>query len=327
MGSVLSSKEHKAIESRIQGFEPSSLATVIWDSINQVGVDDEQEKLGIHFEDIEPNEDSETGGSKVTFWDGDDAQQMPRKVFLEVMLLVGETTIKNYEDNYDLEKSIQLGTAVNRLKLAVVHLKKEIDTVQDQPSASAYRHRLDSGINMDEADNMVEELRARRGSWMWSSGEVDPSTFNASRRRSTKGIEGVLDRLPELRRRYSLSTEGSRSTTLGRVKNKLKVLSLLQKGSVVSPEAINEEHEDKDMQMLVSPPPAMGRHTSLPMYNLLSPQFVPTTQNTPLLPSVMTPTDELQTLSVTLETQREVATTPPPISTTNLQEDYRPLFQ
>ena len=50
MGSALSARERKDLKPHLQGIEPSSLAAVIWDSINSVGIDDEVEIFGVHYE-------------------------------------------------------------------------------------------------------------------------------------------------------------------------------------------------------------------------------------------------------------------------------------
>lgn len=242
MGSVLSAREQKALKPHLQGIEPSSLAAVIWDSINSVGVDDDIEKLGIHF--VNGTEFEDGGQARVIFWDEIGASDMPRKVFLEVLLMVGEEIVKEYENNYDLETSTDLGTAVNKLQVAMVSLRETIDGLADEECAKTYRERLDSGVSMNEdpaSDDLIEEIRTRRGSYMWTNGEPESEPAYTGRRQS-KGIESVIERLPDLRRRYDKAINSNSNKPLERVRQKIKILNMFQKGSV-APTAIIEEDE------------------------------------------------------------------------------------
>jgi hypothetical protein len=199
MGSVLSTREQKALKPHLQGIEPGSLAAVVWDSINSVGVDDELEKLGIHF--INGTEFEDGGQARVIYWDEIGANDMPRKVFLEILLLVGDEIVQEYEDNYDLETSTDLGTAVKKLQVALVSLRETIDGLAHEECAKTYRERLDSGVSMNEdpvSDDLIEEIRTRRGSYMWTNGEPESEAAYGGRRQS-KGIESVFERL---KRRY-----------------------------------------------------------------------------------------------------------------------------
>ena len=242
MGNLLSVREQRALKPHLQGIEPSSLAAIIWDSMNLVGVDDDVEKLGIHF--MNESEFEEGGQARVVFWDEIGATDMPRKVFFEVLLLVGEEIVEEYENNYDLEISTDLGTAVKKLQLALVSLRESIDTLTNEEGAKTYRERLDSGGDKNEepaSDDLIEEIRSRRGSYMWTNGEPDSEALYNTGRRASKGIEGVIDRLPDLRRRYDKAV-GTSNKPLERVKQKIKILSMFQKGNV-SPGAITEEDE------------------------------------------------------------------------------------
>lgn len=241
MGSVLSVREQKALKPHLQGIEPGSLAAVIWDSINSVGVDDDIEKLGIHF--VNGTEFEDGGLARVIFWDEIGASDMPRKVFLEVLLMVGEEIMQEYENNYDLETSTDLGTAVNKLQVAMVSLRETIDDLTDEESAKTYRERLDSGVSINEdpvSDDLIEEIRTRRGSYMWTNGEPESEVYTG--RRQSKGIESVIERLPDLRRRYDKAIKNSSNKPLERVRQKIKILNMFQKGSV-APTAILEEDE------------------------------------------------------------------------------------
>lgn len=244
MGGVLSAREQKALKPHLQGIEPASLAAVIWDSINSVGVDDDLEKLGIHF--VNGTEFEDGGQARVIFWDEIGASDMPRKVFLEILLMVGDEIVQEYENNYDLEASTDLGTAVKKLQVALVSLRETIDGLTDEESAKTYRERLDSGVSMNEdpvSDDLIEEIRTRRGSYMWTNGEPEGEAVYGGRRQS-KGIESVFERLPDLKRRYEKAINSSNSSNkpLERVRQRIKILNMFQKGSV-APTAILEEDE------------------------------------------------------------------------------------
>ena len=240
MGNILTFKEQKALKPHLQGIEPASLAAIIWDSINYVGVDDDTEKIGIHFTNGTEFEDS--GQARVIFWDDIGATDLPRKVFLEILLMMGEQIVNEYESNYDLERATDIGTAVNKLQLALVSLHETIGGLSQEEGAKTYRDRIDSGASLpgDQiSDNLIEEIRTRRGSYMWTNGEQGRESMNVKRRQS-KGIEGVIDRLPELRRRYDKTVGGT--SKLDRVRKKIKILTMFQKGSI-APTAILEEDE------------------------------------------------------------------------------------
>ena len=242
MGNLLSVREQKALKPHLQGIEPSSLAAIILDSINLVGVDDDVEKLGIHF--MNDSEFEEGGQARVIFWDEIEATDMPRKVFLEILQLVGEEIVEEYENNYDLDKSTDLGTAVKKLQVALVSLRETIDTLTNEEDAKAYRERLDSGEDTNEdslSGKLIQEIRSRRGSYMWTNGEAEGEAWYNSGRRVSKGIEGVIDRLPDLRRRYDRAV-GTTNKPLERVRQKIKILNMFHKGSD-STETFHEEDE------------------------------------------------------------------------------------
>ena len=244
MGSALSARERKDLKPLLQGIEPSSLAAVIWDSINSVGVDDELENFGVHF--LNGTEFEDGGEARVIFWDEIGANDMPRKVFLEILLVMGDEIAQEYEDNYDLELSTDLGTAVRKLQVALISLRETLEGLTDDQCTKAYRERLDSGVSMNEdpiSDELVEEIRTRRGSYMWTNSDQESEAAYGGRRQS-KGIESVFERLPDLKRRYekAISSSNSSNKPLERVRQKIKILNMFQKGSV-APSAILEEEE------------------------------------------------------------------------------------
>ena len=269
MGSTISTSEERELATHLQGIEPASLAAVIWDSINCVGVDDEHAKFGIDFTGGKASSDSQ----KVLFWDTGDATGMPRKVFLELLQLVSEKIIEDYENKYDLEKSHALQSAVNKLRLAKQHLQKEIGLLEGQVDAKQYRERLDSGICVEDeptAKDVVEEVRTRRGSWMWATGKHS-FAYNGSQRRMSKGLEAVVDRMPKLRRRYETTTRGQ-GKTLRRVRNKLLAFGSFAKltGGAKSEGSLEEIEEDspfkagwRPVTLELSEPGALKRSPSL----------------------------------------------------------------
>ncbi len=246
MGSVLSKMEEQEMTSQLQGIEPASLAGIIWDTISSVGVDDESEKFGISFE----------GGKespKIIFWDNGEVTEMPKKVFLEILEMISERVIKTYETEYNIEESQELKPGVDNLKLAKARLQEEIESLQGQEGAKEYRGRLDSIQSVEEeskAEEMVQEVRQRRGSLTWRS---EDNLFDGRQRRlSSKGLEGVVDRLPELRRRYEDAIK-----PMQRVRKKIMALGIF--GSKINP-----ENRIEDEEMLISTPPEVyPRHTNL----------------------------------------------------------------
>ncbi len=252
MGSVLSKMEEQEMTSQLQGIEPASLAGIIWDTINSVGVDDESEKFGISFE----------GGKespKIIFWDNGEVTEMPKKVFLEILEMISERVIETYETEYNIEESQELKSGVNNLKLAKMRLQEEIESVQGQEGAKEYRGRLDSIQSVEEeskAEEMVQEVRQRRGSLTWRS---EDNLFDGRQRRlSSKGLEGVVDRLPELRRRYEDAIK-----PMQRVRKKIMALGIF--GSKINPE---NRIEDKEM-LISTPPEVYPRHTNLTILDSL----------------------------------------------------------
>ena len=199
MGSALSEKEVTVLQPHLQGFEAASLASVIWDAINQVGVDDEQEKMGIHFE---------TGDTPAAiFWDETGPQHLPRKAFLQVMEMVAERTI---ESSYDLEKSKALGAVVSKLKLALVYLQREIQSMKGEEGGYSYRKHLESGASVTSAGDGIEEIRSHKISRSFAEPEEGSHAHMLAHRQSGKGMEGVVERLPELKRRYQFLLEDHR---------------------------------------------------------------------------------------------------------------------
>lgn len=242
MGSTLSMSEERELAIQLQGLEPASLASIIWDSINSVGVDDKQEKFGIDFSG---GKDSQ----KVTFWDSGDVTEMPRKVFLEIIQMASEKIISEYENNYDLEKSHELQTPVNKLRLAKQYLQREIRLLEGQVNIKEYCENLESGTSAKDElkdENFVEEVRTRRATWVWSNGGHSKSNdgYNPSRRRTSKGLEAVVDRLPELRSRYEATT--GRKDVLRRVQKKLLAISNFRNKSGGATSESSLEEIDKD---------------------------------------------------------------------------------
>lgn len=257
MGNILSYKEQKALKPHLQGIEPASLAAIIWDTINFIGVDDDMEKLGIHF--VSGTELEDQGQARVVFWDDIGATNLPRKVFLEILLMVGEQLMREYESNYDLERTTDLGTAVNKLKVALMSLQETLDVLSGEEGAKIYRERLDNGVNTSNgpiSDDLIDKIRSRRGSYMWTNGEPESQSINTKRRQS-KGIEGVFDRLPELRRRYD-KVVGGCDKPLDRVRNKIKILTLFQKRNVAPTSILEEDNEGEPY-----PPRSVHRMSTL----------------------------------------------------------------
>ncbi len=218
MGSLLSQTEHEKLVPYLQGIDPASLATVIWDSINNIGMDSNVKNgVGsIQFLEGDDNQDH------AVFWDSEGAEVLPQNVFLEIMRMVGEKTAQTFEDNYDLERSPESKVAVSKLKLSLQCLYKHVSTMRMCETVEEYKNRQycnDANVTPD----LVDDVMKRRGSYTWKSGDENHNTSGSAsswsllERKDSKGLVGVIDRLPDLQRRGSGALE--------RVKKKLKVIS------------------------------------------------------------------------------------------------------
>ena len=236
MGATLSKDEEQELASHLLGIEPASLAAVIWDTMNNVGVDDENDKFGINFE-------AEGETSQVMFWDNGEAIEMPHRVFLEILDMMSGRIITTYETDYDLDKSPELKFGVDKLVLARQHLQKDIGSMHGQECAKHYRSRLDSILSVEDegiAEEMVQEVRQRRGSMMWSNGQ---SSVDSRRRMSSRGLEAVVDRLPELRKRYEA---GTKRQGMKKVRNKIIALRFF--GSKIQPSSSFKEEDEEELE-------------------------------------------------------------------------------
>ena len=237
MASQLTKEEQAELKFHFQGFEPSSLASVIWDSINSVGIDDQSEKIGIYFEKADIDKEDH-----VIFWDEKGVTDLPRSVFLQIMKMVAEETVKIYEDHYDLERTPQLKAAVDRLKFALEKLQQHISL--NKLKSLQVRRSLRSE-NEPNSEELVQSVRVHHASYNWSNEEQDmdavaASMYNFNRRRSTKGIEGVVDRLPELRTRHQTSSQA----LVAKTKNKIRAFSIFQKKATIDEDKEYYVHEE-----------------------------------------------------------------------------------
>lgn len=258
MGNVFSPAEKKEIAPHFDGIQPVSLAMVIWDSINEEGMDSRDQEdgsIGISFD----GDGSEAGKNSITFWDNGETTTLPKNVFLEIMKMTGEQVVKVFEDNYDLQRSKELGESVAVLKAALEQLEEHMSTIESAVSVAEYRRLVDSETELEEMESEDEtpvaaaldikvpvpppptdDIDADNSD---SDDEVatPPPNHLLQRRRSTRGIEGVMDRLPELRRRFS-DDEPETPTTptspaFDKVRKKVKLLSIFHiRRDEVSPE-------------------------------------------------------------------------------------------
>ena len=44
----------------LQGFDPQTLCSIVWDTIDSIGVHDQWERFGIHFDEPQPADHKET---------------------------------------------------------------------------------------------------------------------------------------------------------------------------------------------------------------------------------------------------------------------------
>ena len=214
MGTVLSADEKKRAAQYLDGLKTVGLTAVIWDSINQVGLDDVHDHIGIQFDE------DDAGYSRVVFWDAEGPSlQMPKKVFLEILLFASNVIFK------DIAERTGSTDEVERLARAIAHLKHEVDSCPGE-TVEVYRKFLDDGYVPNSVQQSVEEVRVHRETITSANSDVEVenwSSIHARRRRSTMGIEGVVERLPELRKRYEHETN-----LITRIRNKLKAILMFR---------------------------------------------------------------------------------------------------
>jgi len=222
MGPALSLEEKKMLLPHLQGFNPQTLSGIIWDTINLIGVDDQRERFGIHFDEPPPDPDEETeepnessddkkDGKKkedngesskeqmVNFWDGDDIQSLPLSIFSDILVHVGENTVQEYEQKYNLEEEKVLKIEVDKLKLALEYLSKKMQSMNRLETALEYREKIDKGQSSRGSCTdlqVVESARERRGTQMWSAGKNYPEDS----KRSKRGMMEIMFRLPGLQK-------------------------------------------------------------------------------------------------------------------------------
>lgn len=238
MGTVLSKEELHLLQPHLVGFNPSSLATVIWDAIQEVCQDDKEEGFGIHFSSSLNSQGCDGENPMVTFWDEMGIDQLPRKVFLELLQFIGEHTMNNLSTD-------TCNNDIHRLEMALAQLKVKLSLLVNEDGSVKYRERMDSGIDITSCTNnfsgsaeLLDKIRSKNGSCGWINSVEDdvfspqPLSNIASQRRNSAvvGMEAVVERLPELRTRYkkSLSADNEGSGFQERVFSKLRVLSALK---------------------------------------------------------------------------------------------------
>lgn len=170
MGHILTKDEINSVQPHLTGFDPSALATVIWDAIREVNQDNKQEGLGIYFGDgpeettDKPSKDSQ---HMVTFWDEGGMNQLPRKVFLEIMQFIGEHTIEEAMNTSGSAPEEDKG--LQRLKIAMENLSVRLQTLQSEQGSAQYHQSLDKDeccnkkCSVAESDKMLDKLRVKNG--------------------------------------------------------------------------------------------------------------------------------------------------------------------
>jgi hypothetical protein len=283
MGSVFSQEEKKELSPYLQGTDPATFATVIWDCIKEEGMESDEGDLGIYFPPRTANEDSV---SEMAYWDGEETTWLPKNIFFEILKMCGEMVIKTFEDNYNLEKSNEYGKSITTLKTALKHLEQHLMKMKNKVSVEEYRKYIDSEFAHEEEEEKQQQEQEDSESddelpqvttvdiekvptpitipTVTCTADEDadhsdcseepsspPPAYLLERRRSTKGMEGVMDRLPELWRRVGESSDEPETPTtppispraIDKVKKKVKLLSLFH---VQKDEASSEEKESPD---------------------------------------------------------------------------------
>ena len=246
MGQSLSKEELQLLQPHLASFDPSALATVVWDAIQEVALDNKDEGFGIHFNTSDDN------NPIVTFWDETGINRIPKKTFLEILQYVGECTMTSASENgcgcSSKAPHSEMGCGLHRLKLALDQLNIKIEKLTPiKGDSKTYHISVDSGIetttnnnrSSGSASEKLHKLRLKSGSCDWVSSDddvfEDPCNVTGKRRNSSgtpsKGMEAVVNRLPELRSRYENSLSAPLESGLPqRVMSKLKVFSMFNAG-------------------------------------------------------------------------------------------------
>lgn len=265
MGNVFSQEEKKELAPHLIGYEPAALASVMWDCINEIEMNDKEENFGISF-------NGAVSSNHIIFWDDSDVTDLPKNVFLEILKMLGEEVVRTFQDNYDLERSAQLNLAVNKLKISLKYLERHLSSLEGKVDVMEYRKSLcgqrknpDEGSDEsgdpwlvetkqplesisssdnDSSETDLSEISSRKpdpielpisGKPDSSGLPPDTNTHNTNthnnimrRRSSVTGITSVLDRLPELRGRLDSDNTSDEQQThsFQKVKKKVKLLSL-----------------------------------------------------------------------------------------------------
>ena len=245
MRNALNEEEMRELQSLVEGINPEGLAKVVRHSIHRIGKNVHGE-FGIHFTQLE--EEAAGAVPMAIFWqDSNPSQHMSRKMFLSILEFVAEQAI----DEHDSENSA-MSAGVKKLETALEALKKEISAM---PSMT-YNDRYDSGFmeSVESGTWTIQELPSPLTE-AWESTDLDDVFVaettqqrerqyplyhrNEQKRRHSssrgRGIEGVVERLPELRIRYeSVQSSNSSGRALRRVRERLRTVNILR-GSNMSP--------------------------------------------------------------------------------------------
>ena len=178
MGNILTRKERLVIQRYIRGTAPGCLSAVIWDSINQVGVDDTKENLGIYFGSLD-----NSGESKVVFWDKTDSPvQISRKLFLLTLEFVAQEVAQQYKEH----PVADAGTLrdMKRLYRAMKYLRIEIENTPDDLEENLIQKESDSITNYDIG--IVAEIRIRRGTIISSNHDIEDTVSKSKKTKKSR---------------------------------------------------------------------------------------------------------------------------------------------
>lgn len=306
MGSIFSQEEKKEMAPCFQGVDPLSLAEVIMDTINEEGMDENEEEEGNIGISFNGGSSAEGDNNNVVFWDNGEITSLPKNIFLEMVKMTAEHVIKTFEDNYDLENSEELGESVATLRVALERLEEHLSTVECTISPEEYKRLLDEETESEEMESdeetpisksteeeaiqvptPIQEIPEILENLIHGNPDYSEEDSNSSeastpppdhllqRRKSTKGIVGVMDRLPELRRRVgdedvSTPPQSPQSPqpplAFNKVKKKVKLLSLFHRPSAGRSTEKNQTKLKTDDENPASTPKS-EEHPSTPETN------------------------------------------------------------
>ena len=193
------SEEQELIVKNLLQHDPcqvDSLATVIWDSLSYIGINDVNNSFGIYF--------TKQATPEVVLWEFDSSVKLPRRAFLEVLELAAEYTLEA-TSNQD----------ISRLKRALKNLKQEIAHLKSFGESLQYYYTTDDSF--EDAQESIEAIEGTRFAWL--EGLQDTSMDNV-KTLSSGGLEGKTA--------YQAGKDGAFASYSNQIRSKLKAFNVFR---------------------------------------------------------------------------------------------------